>query len=446
MVKRALSTESLTPPNRRFILWLVALTAVAFVVRFAYVWFVYRFRTVSGDPLYYHLGANLLADGRGFLQPLSEARGVIEPGADHPPLYIVYLATFSLVGIRSITGHMVVSCVLGAGSVAVGGFAGRRIAGPRVGLIAAALLALYPNVWRFDGMVLSETLVIFLVNVTILLAYRYLDAPSLSRLALVSFSVGLCALTRSELVLLALFLVVPLALLTKSRPLRTRLAWLGVAAAVCVATLGPWVVYNVNRFERRVLLSAQLESTFAVANCDHVFYGPNVGYWSFDCGLIDLAKRGVVIPQTQDGAAERLMLNDAVSYVQDHPKRWAVVEAIRLARIFNSWNPGSAINIDTFVEGNPQWVAQLAYVSLWPMIVGSVLGFVVLRRRRIPSYPLIAPCATVIVTVLLFYASGRFRASAEGALCLLTAVALDAAWRRVRSSAPAQSAISADPR
>jgi hypothetical protein len=427
---------------RRFGIWLLGISLAALALRVAYVWFVYRYRTIEGDPLYYHLGGNLLADGRGFINPLSEARGVIEQGADHPPLYIVYLAAFSAIGVRTVTGHMLASCLLGAGSVAVGGLAGRRIAGPRVGLIAAVLLALYPNVWRFDAMVLSETMVILMVNVTILLAYRYLDAPSMGRLALVGLAVAFCALSRSELLLLALFLVVPLALLTKSRPWRARFAWLGVAALVCAAALAPWVGYNLHRFDRRVLLSGQVESTFAVANCDPVYYGPNIGYWGFDCGLVALERQGVEIPQTTDGARERLMLDTAVDYVKAHPKRLVVVEGVRLARIFNVWNPDNAYGLDTVVEGNPGWVARLSWVSLWPMVIGSVAGALVLRRRRIPVFPLLAPCATVIVTVLVFYASGRFRASAEGALCLLTAVALEAGWlwlRRRRTSNAAAS-------
>jgi hypothetical protein len=431
---------------RRFGFWLLVITAVALVVRVAYVWFVYRYRTIGGDPLYYHLGGNLLADGKGFINPLSQARGVIEPGADHPPTYIVYLAFFSLLGIRSITGHMLVSCLLGAGSVAVGGLAGRRIAGPRMGLIAAALMVVYPNVWRFDAMVLSETMVIFLVNVTILLAYRYLDRPSMGRLALVGLAVALCALTRSELVLLALFLVVPLALLTRSRPWKVRIAWLAVAGLGCALALAPWVGYNLQRFNRRVLLSGQVEATFALANCDPVYYGPNIGYWDFDCGLVGLEREGVAIPQTDDGAREKLMLDNAIDYVKAHPRRWAVVEGVRMARIFNVWSPDNATAIDERVEGNPRWVARLSLISLWPMLIGSAAGVVVLRRRRIPVFPLLAPCATVIVTVLLFYASGRFRASAEGALCLMTAVALDAGWAWWRRrGATATDPVAGDP-
>ena len=43
-------------------------------------------------------GANLLATGHGFINPYAFARHRIVQAADHPPLYLVYLAAFSLFG------------------------------------------------------------------------------------------------------------------------------------------------------------------------------------------------------------------------------------------------------------------------------------------------------------------------------------------------------------
>jgi hypothetical protein len=255
--------------------------------------------------------------------------------------------------------------------------------------------------------------------------------------------VALCALTRAELLLLAVLLVVPLAFGTKIKPWRTRLAWLGVAALVCVGALAPWVGYNLHRFDGRVLLSSQAEWTLAGSNCDTSYYGQHIGYWSFACGMAAIQQDGVEMPENHDGARQRAWLDSAERYVKAHPQRLVVVEGVRMARIFNVWSPQNSIDIESYVEANSTWVARLSLVSLWPMVVGAVAGAVVLRRRRIPVFPLLAPCATVIFTVLLFYASSRFRASAEGALCLLTAVALEAGWVWHRHRRSAREPVSA---
>ena len=49
-----------------------------------------------------------------------------------------------------------------------------------------------------------------------------------------------------------------------------------------------------------------------------------------------------------------------------------------------------------------------------------------LRRRRIPVFPLLGPPIVVWIAVTITFATTRYRASAEGALCLLAAVGVDA--------------------
>jgi uncharacterized membrane protein len=71
----------------------------------------------------------------------------------------------------------------------------------------------------------------------------------------------------------------------------------------------------------------------------------------------------------------------------------------------------------------------VAYTSLggyYVLAVLAVFGVRVLRRRHIPVFPLLAPIVTVFVSVTLTFAQTRYRASAEGVLCLLAAVAIDA--------------------
>jgi hypothetical protein len=62
----------------------------------------------------------------------------------------------------------------------------------------------------------------------------------------------------------------------------------------------------------------------------------------------------------------------------------------------------------------------------------SVAGALVLRRRGLPISPLVGLIATAAVSVVLTYGQTRFRAPAEPAFVLLSAVALDALLRRGR--------------
>jgi hypothetical protein len=69
-------------------LWLAALVALGLGIRLGYVVGWSGPGRQTGDAIYYHVGANLLADGDGFLHPLTVAFAYREmPGADHPPAY-----------------------------------------------------------------------------------------------------------------------------------------------------------------------------------------------------------------------------------------------------------------------------------------------------------------------------------------------------------------------
>ena len=80
--------------------------------------------------------------------------------------------------------------------------AGREMAGRRVGLIAAVLVAIYPQIWRYDGMVLSETMVIVTRNVDLsvgsvlgLSAYAagtlFVDHPGISTFVVILAGLGI---------------------------------------------------------------------------------------------------------------------------------------------------------------------------------------------------------------------------------------------------------------
>jgi cyanate permease len=75
-------------------------------------------------------------------------------------------------------------------------------------------------------------------------------------------------------------------------------------------------------------------------------------------------------------------------------------------------------------------------VSYYPLAALSVVGVVVLRRRRRPVIPLVVTVVSALLGAAVTLAVLRYRASAEPALAVLAAVALDAivswiqrAWR-----------------
>ena len=413
---------------------LPCVVAAGLALRVAYV-FKYRLDfDPHGDAFFYHAGANLLADGKGFISPFYVPLGLHRAAAEHPPLYIIFLAIPSVLGMKSVLTHLLWSCLLGSATVWVIGLLGRAVAGPRAGIIAAVLAATYPNLWAPDGMLQAETLSMFAATVTLLLAYQYWRQPSGRRLVLVGAACAFGALARSELIFLVPLLVVPLVCLTRDRSWQTRLCWLGASVLASAVVLAPWTIYNSTRFVHPVLLSAQFAPLLASANCDSTYYGPLQGYFDIQCAAAIGKKAGLTLAD-DESQEDVVYQRAAIDYVRGHLGRLPVVEEVRLRRIVGLYKTGLYVRADAYIEGrSPVWISWAALYSFWSLAVLSVAGAFALRRRspahyrhRIPVYPLLAPIVVVFLTVVITYASTRFRTTAEPSFVVLAAVAIDAA-------------------
>ncbi|MGN6694587.1 MAG: glycosyl transferase, partial [Aquihabitans sp.] len=126
--------------------WVLIATAIGALVRVA--WLINQWNNPIGfeDAFFYHHQANLLADGKGFISPFPYlGAGVSSPAAEHPPLFSLYLAVFSLFGATSVGWHQIATTILGIATVPLIGFAAKEAGGRRVGIIAAFIAAIYPH-------------------------------------------------------------------------------------------------------------------------------------------------------------------------------------------------------------------------------------------------------------------------------------------------------------
>ena len=396
---------------------LLAICVVALGIRVGYVLGWRDVPTIEGDARYYHDGANLLADGEGFVHPYAWRDGVKVPGADHPPGYIVVLALPSLLGFDGIRDHMLFSCLIGTGTVALIGLLGRRIAGDAVGLVAAGIAAVYPNLWLNDGSLMSETLALFLGVVVSYSAYRAWEVPSTRRFVELGAAIGLAALARAEAALMIVLLAVPLAAWVRGLDgwaARARQA--AAAGGVALLVMAPWVVANLVRFEHPATLSTQAGPTLDVANCDETYYGDALGAWSFACATaIEEDDRSILDQRTRE---------EAFTYIGDHLDRLPVVVAARLGRAWGLYAPNHQLRFDSVAEARPLPSSQVGLAMYYGLAALSVAGVVAFRRRGEPSFPLTVWLVNVTVTVIVFYGMTRFRAPAEPSLVLLGTVGL----------------------
>ncbi len=397
---------------------LAAIAAAGLAVRLVYALAVAPDPAFLSDANYFHLLANLVGDGKGFVHPFTLAtRGVTTPTAEHPPLYTLVLAGGSVLGGTSLDVHRVITCVIGTGTVVAVGFLGRRAGGERVGLVAAGIAAVYPLLWVADGSLMSESLYGLTIAVTLLCALRVLERPTLGRAAALGVATALATLTRGEALLLVPILLIPATWRGGAQPI---LAGLVAFALVLV----PWSVRNYSAFDRPVLVSNNTGSLLAGANCADTYHGRLLGEWSVACLSYP--------PEEGEGETATRLRKKGTDYIGGHSKRFVVVGFVRVLRTWDLFRPRQQIELsgqearDTRVER----IGLIVYYLLAPV---AIAGAVLLRRRRSTLLVLLAP--PVLVTVMSFFGYGitRFRMAAEISIVVLAAVALVALADHLRA-------------
>ena len=368
------------------------------------------------DSIYFSIQAGLNSEGHWFEDALTG-----QPGAEHGMLTSLYLTPWSIGGGDSVFPQRLGITLLGIATVFVIGMTGRRLASgfgvataERIGLLAAAIAAVYPNLWVNDSLVMSETLAILLVSLALYVALGHHVNPTVASGALLGVLAGLGALTRSEIALLIPGFAIVSWLVCRRRRLP---AWPAVAiVAVGVATLLPWSIYNLSRFAKPVLLSTNDGNTLLGANCDITYYD-DVGGWDIRC-------LGPLEPGLDASQRSTERRDAAFDYVTDHPGRVPIVVAARAGRLLDVYGLGSLVALDVGEE-KARWAVWAGIVAWWLLAVGAVAGWAVLTRARIGArWWLLVPCIAVVLTALLFYGAHRIRAPAEPVIVLLAAVAI----------------------
>jgi 4-amino-4-deoxy-L-arabinose transferase-like glycosyltransferase len=397
-------------PRFQLLLPLIALFGLA--LRLAYVLIVQKHAPVGGDGLEFHILANQLADGDGYVQPL-----IVSPGhvatADKPPLYPLLLALPSLVGWDSLVAHRVMASVMGAVLVVAVGLLGRRVGGERVGLVAAALTAVYPVLITLDGSLRSESLYAPLIAFTLLAAYRLADRPGFGRAAVLGMCVGLAALTRSEALLLGGLLLVLVAL---RLPRPGGLKYMATMSVVALLVLTPWVARNWAEFGQP-LLSTNSGSLAYGANCHAAYYSRLIGTWP-------CFPRLAVAPGRDEADVSADLRHTGLTYAHDHASRLPAVAAVRVLRTFDFWSPSFSTRFEADIGNRDVNVYRVGVGMYYVLVALAVAGAVMLRRRGERVGILLAPFVVVVAVSILAYGTPRFRVPAEVPLLVLAAVAL----------------------
>ncbi|MGH9085651.1 MAG: glycosyltransferase family 39 protein [Acidimicrobiales bacterium] len=386
---------------------------------------------LPGDAGVYREMAQHLVDGDG----LSLGRpgdGVMEPTAEHPPLFPGVLAALDVLGLGSVQEQRVGLAILSTAAVPLVGLVGRRVGGATVGLLAGGVAAVHPFWIQPSGMVMSESLHLVVVSGVLLLCLRLLDSGSVMAVAGLGAAIGVAGLGRPES--LGLLVVAALPAVWSARWIeRGRLrqaGWLALGAVVVVA---PWVARN-ERVLGAPVLATNSGKTVLGSSCDDTYAGRALGGFSYDC-FFGSATVLVQFGPEGGGSWTGRTLDDEMgrigrAYVRDHLDELPKVVAARVVRMWGLAFAGDQLDFDVY-EGRHrrlQRAGQWVHLALLPAAVGG--AWILLRGRRRPAaIVLLGPVVLVTAATVLVYGGSRMRSSAEASIAVLAAVGTAAAAR-----------------
>lgn len=212
-----------------------------FILLFCAVGFVLRMAVAFWGPdhfwsytAYYNL-ANVVAHGGGYcMTPDGQLC------AYFPPVYPTILAACILTG-HAKAAIILVSSLIGAGTVALTFLIGRTLFDPLVGLLASCYAALYPYFVWHDAVVQENSTLAFMLTGTVFLLLRSNRSTSPWTWLASGAMLAISALTKANLLLFIPLALIWMAVFAPGNPVLRlrRLAWVALGVALA---LGPWVV------------------------------------------------------------------------------------------------------------------------------------------------------------------------------------------------------------
>jgi 4-amino-4-deoxy-L-arabinose transferase-like glycosyltransferase len=267
----------------------------------------------------------------------------------------------------------------------------------------------------------------------LLALYRALDRRSIIDWVVAGALIGLSALTRTEGILLLLFVVVPVALRRRDRDQPVQWRGLAACAAATLVVVTPWIVRNHATFDRWIPISNNSGTLMAGSNCDRSYFGQYRGVWRFEC-VTEIDVTGLDEPAVADRFREV-----GSDYAREHADELPRVVVTRVLRSFGLYDPKEQIDWESFEGRDTDWqtAGHRMFLVLLPF---SVVGGVALWRSRRTLWPLVGPVVLVAFTSAISYGNQRFRIAAEPGLIVLAAVGGVATARWVRRSTARRSA------
>ena len=337
------------------------------------------------------------------------ALGVLLPdtGMYRPPLYGLFLA-----GIYRMFGHApaivrIAQAVIGAITCwlifLIGCKMGRGNA--RVGLVGAALFAIYPLFVFFPAVLMAETLLVFLTTVSFVGYLRFSQQSTHLRAMAFGGAVGLSALCKTSLIAVALARALGMDMALSPAPRPKSRARRGSSSAAVIAVIAPWTARNDALSGEIVPISANLGINLLVGA-----HPQGRGY--YDNRINYLAQYHTLADTSHAAVADRKVVGIVLGWIAHNPLHYL---RLSIDKLFYFWCP--------WVPGESPVRTVVAALSCGPVLLLGLAG-AYCQRRTVAGMGIVSLVICMSALHMVFFAHTRFRLPIDAILCAPAALGL----------------------
>lgn len=381
---------------------IVAAAIAGFLIRLAFALLYWVGKPLTHDEREYLELARSLSEGRGFAYAPSSESGP-GPRFGRAPGYPMLLAVIGA-GSSDLSAVPVRVKVAQSAAGAIGvwliGIFVLRAAGPRAGIAAAVIAAVYPPLVWICAYALSEAVYSVLALSAALVLQIAVDRAAAERSSRAGGALALGAGVLTGLAVLvrpAMLFFLPLAVIWL---LFRRLPILAVALmAASLAVVAPWTARNMRVHGRFVLVASEGGVTFWTGN-----HPLSRGEGDLAANP-DIKRAEIEFRRTHPGLTseelEPLYYRDALGHIARHPIWWAGLVARKAFYTVVPAGPSYTLHSTRY------WAASL--VSYLLLLIGAAFG--VRRLWRGPRRPtaLFVLAGSAGLVCLIFFPQERFR-------------------------------------
>lgn len=408
---------------------ILVVLAVALALRLAVVAWLAHEPGGTPDPAFYWNAGRSIAEGTGYQSPAGFLTAYFPPG--YPYFLGAVMAAIDALGLQGMGASVIgaTQAVLGTGTVLLVILTGRLLGGRRLGLVAGAVLAIWPNIVAYSAAFLSETLYLGIFAVFMYASVRMVadGSPSWGWTVMATASLGASALVRPQILLAVPLLVV--AWLIAGMGWRRAVLWALALVAGTLLVIAPWAARNASVFGQVVPVSTNGGVNLCIGFSDRAWGGFHLAQ---DCTPAESYSGGPASELTND----RILTATAREWIAEHPGQIPTLSILKLRYTFWPDNDGfqgiesygASPAIPPQVRGPMEFTANIYYAAIALL---AVAGFVILtvrcagdRSRQAGGWVLLALTVAAAIVPAMVFGDPRFKVPVAPQMAILAAVTL----------------------